>query len=137
MIPRGIHIYNEQEIAGVRAACRASAEVLTRLCEVVQPGMTTLELDELAGCFIREAGGTSGSYRYCGYPRQICISLNDEVVHGIGRADRVIEFGDLVKLDVVVNVNGFFGDNARTVCAGQHLLVLRPICQRGRLRPRS
>ena len=118
MIPRGIHIYSEKEIAGVRAACAASAQVLTRLCEVVQPGMTTLELDDLAGCFIRETGGTSGSYRYCGYPRQICISLNDEVVHGIGRADRVIQYGDLVKLDVVVNVDGYFGDNARTVGAG-------------------
>lgn len=113
-----ITIYREQEIAGIRVAAQAAASVLAQLCEAVRPGMTTLEVDQLAGEFIREAGGTSGSYNYHGYPGQICVSLNDEVVHGIGRYDRVIQFGDLVKLDVVVRKNGFYGDTARTVYAG-------------------
>ncbi len=115
---RQINIYKESDIAGVRAAAAAAAQVLTRLCDAVQPGMTTLELDNLAECFIHESGGTSASLHYCGYPRQVCISLNNEVVHGIGRHDRVIQPGDLVKIDVMVRKNGYVGDNARTVCAG-------------------
>ena len=113
-----ITIYKEAQIEKVRLAAQAAAQVLARLCDAVQPGMTTLDLDNLAECFIRETGGRSGSLNYCGYPRQVCISLNDEVVHGIGRADRIIQFGDLVSIDVVVELGGYYGDNARTVCAG-------------------
>lgn len=113
-----IAIYKENEIEKIRLAAQAAAQVLDRLCQAVQPGMSTLDLDNLAECFIRETGGRSGSLNYHGYPRQVCISLNDEVVHGIGRADRIIQFGDLVSLDVVVALDGYYGDNARTVCAG-------------------
>ncbi|MCQ2396974.1 MAG: type I methionyl aminopeptidase [Lentisphaeria bacterium] len=113
-----IQLYSEREVAKVRVAAQAAAEVLSRLCDAVQPGLSTLDLDNLAGEFIREVGGRSGSLNYHGFPRQVCISLNDEVVHGIGRADRIIQFGDLVKIDVVVEVDGYYGDNARTVCAG-------------------
>ena len=113
-----ITIYKEAQIEKVRLAAQAAAQVLARLCDAVQPGMTTLDLDNLAECFIRETGGRSGSLNYCGYPRQVCIALNDEVVHGIGRADRIIQFGDLVSIDVVVELGGYYGDNARTVCAG-------------------
>ena len=113
-----INIYSEHEIAGVRRAAQAAAQVLQRLCEAVRPGLSTLDVDNLAGEYIRETGGTSGSYHYHGFPRQICVSLNDEVVHGIGRADRIIMPGDLVKLDVVVTLGGYNGDTARTVCAG-------------------
>lgn len=111
-------LYSGPALAGVRAACHVSAEVLERLCGAVCPGMTTLELDTLAGEFMREAGGKSADLGYCGFPRQICISLNDEVVHGIGRRDVVIQAGDLVSLDVTVSYGGFIGDNARTVIAG-------------------
>ncbi|MCQ2404304.1 MAG: type I methionyl aminopeptidase [Lentisphaeria bacterium] len=113
-----IHLYGEREVEKVRLAGQAAATVLDRLSDAVQPGMSTLDLDNLAECFIREVGGKSGSLNYHGFPRQVCISLNDEVVHGIGRADRIIQFGDLVKLDVVVELGGYYGDNARTVCAG-------------------
>lgn len=113
-----IHIYNPREIAGVRGAAMAAAQVLDRLCNAVVPGMSTLALDYLAEEFIRETGGVSASLNYHGFPRQVCISVNDEVVHGIGREDRIIAFGDLVKIDVMVKLNGFYGDNARTVCAG-------------------
>ena len=113
-----VTIYKENEIEKIRLAAQASAQVLDRLCAAVQPGMSTLDLDHLAECFIRETGGRSGSLNYHGYPGQVCISLNDEVVHGIGRADRIIQFGDLVSLDVVVALDGYYGDNARTVCAG-------------------
>ena len=118
MVQEKIAIYSGREVAGIRAAAQAAAEVLARLCDEVRPGISTLDIDRLAGQFIKETGGTSGSYHYHGYPGQICVSLNDEVVHGIGRADRIVMPGDLVKLDVVVTLNGYNGDTARTVCAG-------------------
>lgn len=113
-----ISIYSEREIEGIRAAAQVAAQVLDQVCAAVRPGMSTLDIDNLAGCFIKEAGATSSAYNYYGYPGQICVSLNDEVVHGIGRGDRHIQPGDLVKLDVAVGYRGFYGDNARTVCAG-------------------
>lgn len=113
-----LNLYSGPALEGVRRACMASAEVLERLCAAVIPGMTTLELDNLAGELFRETGGKSADLGYCGFPRQICISLNDTVVHGIGRADQVIQPGDLVSLDVTGNYGGWIGDNARTVIAG-------------------
>ena len=113
-----IHIYTSAEVEKVRQAARAAAQVRDRVAEAIQPGMSTLDIDNLAGVFIRESGGVSGSLGYHGFPRQICVSVNDEVVHGIGRPDRIIAPGDLVKVDVVVNIDGYFGDTARTVCAG-------------------
>ena len=92
-----IHIYTSAEVEKVRAAARAAAQVRDRIAEAVQPGMSTLEIDNLAGVFIRETGGVSGSLGYRGFPRQICVSVNDEVVHGIGRAERIVAPGDLVK----------------------------------------
>jgi len=113
-----IVIYGEQEIAGIRRAARESAKVLEQLAEAVHPGMTTGEVDRLAKTFIAETGGTSAFYHYHGYPGQICISINEEVVHGIGRDDRIIMPGDIVSLDCGVAIGGYVGDNALTICAG-------------------
>lgn len=113
-----INIYKGSDLEGVRGAAQASAYVLKRLCEAVTPGMSTLDLDRLAAEFIKETGGKSAFLNYHGYPAQICCSVNDVVVHGIGRADKVINPGDIVSLDVGVSVGGFTGDNARSVIAG-------------------
>jgi methionyl aminopeptidase len=113
-----INIYKGSDLEGVRVAAQASAYVLKRLCEAVTPGMSTLDLDRLAAEFIKETGGKSAFLNYHGYPAQICCSVNDVVVHGIGRADKVINPGDIVSLDVGVSVGGFTGDNARSVIAG-------------------
>ncbi|HQC54054.1 MAG TPA: methionyl aminopeptidase, partial [Lentisphaeria bacterium] len=118
MVNGKIHLYSPAEAEGVRIAAQASATVLARLCEAVTPGMSTADLDMLAESFIRETGGKSAFLGYRGYPGHICVSLNDEVVHGIGRPDRIIAAGDLVSLDVGVTIGGYVGDNARTVCAG-------------------
>ncbi len=113
-----INIYKGSDLEGVRVAAKASAYVLQRLCEAVTPGMSTLDLDRLAAEFIKETGGKSAFLNYHGYPAQICCSVNEVVVHGIGRADKIINPGDIVSLDVGVTVGGFTGDNARTVVAG-------------------
>lgn len=111
-------VHTAAEVAGIREAARITGEVLDELCRAVRPGMTTQLVDQLGGEFIRARGGESAFLNYRGFPGQICISLNDEVVHGIGAAGRVIRPGDLVKLDVGVRRHGFYGDAARTVCAG-------------------
>ena len=113
-----INIYKGSDLEGVRVAAQASAYVLQRLCDAVTPGMSTLDLDRLAAEFIKETGGKSAFLSYHGYPAQICCSVNEVVVHGIGRADKVINPGDIVSLDVGVTVGGFTGDNARSVIAG-------------------
>ena len=111
-------VHTAAEIAAIREAARATAWVRDGLCGMVQPGMTTLDLDRMAGELIRQTGGRSAFLGYHGFPGQVCISVNDEVVHGIGRADRVLQPGDLVSLDVGVRLGIGVGDTAATVCAG-------------------
>lgn len=117
MRKRNVIIHTEREIAGIRKACAATAQVRDELCAAVRPGISTRWIDDLAKQLIAQVGGTSAFFGYRGFPGQVCISLNDEVVHGIGREDRVIQCGDLISLDVGVKLNGFIGDTARTVVA--------------------
>ena len=85
---------------------------------MVQPGLPTIELGNFAKKYIREQGGASAFYGYHGFPGQICVSINDEVVHGIpGR--RIIREGDIVSIDTGINFEGFIGDTAVTVAAGK------------------
>jgi methionyl aminopeptidase len=91
-----IPIKNEREIDMMRDACRAAAEVLDRLETLVTPGMTTRDIDEACAQFIAEAGAKSAFLGYRKFPGQLCVSVNEEVVHGIG-GDRRLAFGDIVK----------------------------------------
>lgn len=111
-------IHSGAEIAAIREAARAAAGVRDELVRMIQPGMSTLDVDRMAGMLIRNHGGDSAFFGYRGFPGQICISLNDEVVHGIGRADRIIRAGDLVSVDIGVRLAGGIGDTATTVVVG-------------------
>lgn len=112
-----IPIKNDREIDMMREACRAAAEVLDRLESLVTPGMTTRDVDDACAQFIAEAGAKSAFLGYRKFPGQLCVSVNEEVVHGIG-GDRRLAFGDIVKLDVGVVKNGWIGDNATTIRLG-------------------
>jgi methionyl aminopeptidase len=105
------------EVAGMRRACQAAAEILQEVASLVQPGRTTGELNEAAGELIAKYGGKSPFFGYKGYPGHICVSVNEEVVHGIPGKRRV-QYGDIVSLDVGIILDGFVGDNATTVAAG-------------------
>ena len=113
-----INIYSGADIDGVRKAAQAAAQVRKRLCAVVTPGITTAQIDMLAGEFIRDTGGQSCSLGFEGFPGQICISINEEVVHGIGTHSRVVQPGDLVSLDITVRLGKYVGDCATTISAG-------------------
>ncbi len=105
------------EIARMRAAGRLAAEVRDELAASIRPGVTTAELDARAGEAIARRGATSAFLGYRGYPGQVCVSINEEVVHGIP-GPRRIAVGDLVSLDVGVRLDGWHGDTATTVMVG-------------------
>lgn len=124
----GIALRKGAEIDGLREAGHTAAEVLRKTVELVRPGISTGEIDAAAAQFMSDAGCRSAFLNYKGYPGQICISLNEEVVHGIGRARRIIQNGDVVKIDVGIVKNGWIGDNATSVPVGAippevHLLL--------------
>lgn len=116
-----IPIKNTREIEKMRRACRTASEILDRVSELVRPGITTKEVDQAAADFMAEAGVKSAflGYRlgHRVFPGNICISLNDEIVHGIG-SQRRVQYGDIVKLDIGVVEDGWVGDTATTVPVG-------------------
>ncbi len=118
MAKRHCVIHNEKELAGIRRAAQLAASVLDAIARAVRPGLSTLDLDQLGSRLIVAAGARSAFHNYRGFPGQICISVNDEVVHGIGRAERFLQYGDIVSLDVGIRVDGCIGDTARTVSLG-------------------
>ena len=112
-------IHTPEEIEKIRRAMSMTAEVRDQLVALVRPGMSTLQIDQLAGDLICAVGGKSGFLNYHGFPGNICISLNDEVVHGIGVANRVVQESDIVSLDIGVAYNGAVGDTAVTFGFGE------------------
>lgn len=112
-----IVLKNADEQQRMRSAGRVAARVLRDVCKAVQPGVSTREIDLFAAEKIRSVGAKSAFLGYRGYPCHVCISVNDEVVHGLAGARR-LRFGDIVSLDVGVVFEGFIGDNARTVAVG-------------------
>jgi methionyl aminopeptidase len=116
-----IPIKSAREIEKMRQACRTASDILDRVSELVRPGITTKEVDEAAADFMQEANVKSAflGYRlgHRVFPGNICISLNDEVVHGIA-SHRRIQYGDIVKLDIGVIEDGWVGDTATTVPVG-------------------
>ena len=112
-----IIIKTPEEIDRMRVSGRMAAEVLDAVSRSVSPGVTTRELDDFAKDLIEKCGGQSAFFGYRGYPGHICVSVNEEVVHGIPGSRR-IRIGDVVSLDVGVVYDGFVGDTATTVMVG-------------------
>jgi methionyl aminopeptidase len=107
-----------REIQLIREAGRIVVFTLKELKKAVRPGVTTKELDDLAARIFKEKGAVSGSLNYHGYPGSICVSVNEEVVHGIGGA-RKLRNGDIVKLDCAASHRGYFADCTKTFPVGE------------------
>lgn len=103
----------------MRRASRVVAEVLEQLKSRVRPGITTAELDKFAEQRVRELGAVPAFLGYRGYPATLCVSINEEIVHGIPSPKRVVREGDIVSLDMGAVCEGFYGDAAVTVAAGE------------------
>ena len=113
----GTTIKSARELESMREAGRVVARTFERLIEAVVPGIKTRELDRLARTEIKSQGARPSFLGYLGYPAAVCVSINEEVVHGIP-GDRAIRDGDLVSMDLGAIVDGFHGDAAVTVIAG-------------------
>jgi methionyl aminopeptidase len=113
-----ILLKSPQELAKMEVANRIVAEILVGVKERVQPGIETRELDELAEEMCRQHKVAPAFKGYRGYPRSICVSVNEEIVHGIPGARR-LKAGDLVSLDFGVQYQGYYGDAAVTVAVGE------------------
>ncbi|KAF0652958.1 methionine aminopeptidase [Cyanobium sp. Copco_Reservoir_LC18] len=116
---RGVEVKSAREIAIMRQASRIVATVLREIIDMAAPGMTTGDLDRHAEARIRAMGATPSFKGYHGFPASICASINNEVVHGIPSAKRVIKAGDLVKIDTGAYYEGFHGDSCVTLCVGE------------------
>lgn len=107
-----------KEIEMMRKACQISAEALQLAGEAVRPGITTYEIDQIAYRYIKKQGAEPNFLNYNGFPATACISINDEVIHGIPSKKRVLMEGDIVSIDLGAKVNGYNGDNAATFACG-------------------
>jgi methionyl aminopeptidase len=105
------------DLVAMRAACTVAGKVLDDIIAFIKPGVSTRQMDGFAAERIRFYGAKSAFLGYRKYPCQTCISVNEEVVHGLAN-ERELRFGDIVSVDVGVRYNGFIGDNARTVAVG-------------------
>jgi methionyl aminopeptidase len=118
-----IPIKSESELKIMRAACRIAATVLDELCKLVAPGVNTYDLDQAGRKFLEKFDARSACFGYRigskRFPAHTCLSVNDEIVHGIGTLKRVLKEGDIVSVDVCVEYQGYIGDNARTVPVGE------------------
>jgi methionyl aminopeptidase len=112
-----IILKTERDLEAMRPACLVAGQVLEEVAAFIRPGVTTKQIDEFAEDVIKKRGAKSAFLGYRKYPCHVCISVNEEVVHGLAK-DRRLDFGDIVSLDVGVRYNGFIGDTAKTVPVG-------------------
>ena len=114
-----VSIKSEREIKLMREAGQILARVHDQLGRAIEPGMSTLDIDRIGERLIRSYGCIPSFKNYNGYPASICVSVNDEVVHGIPNKRRILQEGDIVSLDAGVIWNGYHSDAARTHGVGQ------------------
>lgn len=113
-----IRLKNEKQINGIRKSCKLLAQLYEYILPLIKAGMSTKEIDELCVHFITNNGAKPAWYQE-GFPGAACISINDEVIHGIPSRKRRIQNGDLVSLDIGINLDGYISDSAHTVMVGK------------------
>jgi methionyl aminopeptidase len=113
-----IILKSNDEISKIRSSCEIVAEILSAMEEWIQPGVSTEELDRMAEEMMLKRGSKPAFKGYKGYPKSICASINDVVVHGIPNATKLRD-GDIISVDIGVIREGFFGDSARTFAVGK------------------
>ena len=123
-----IVLKTSHELSLMREACRISAGELKVAGEAVEPGVTTAQIDKIAHEYILKAGATPTFLNYNGFPATACISINDEIIHGIPSHRRVIKSGDIVSIDLGASINGYTGDNAATFACGDIYPEAKRLC---------
>ena len=113
-----ITLKNAKQIAAMRDAGRITGEALLIARDMVRPGISTYEIDQAIRRYIEKCGATPVFLGYHGFPASACISINDEVIHGIPAKNRILKDGDIVKIDTGATYRGYVGDSARTIPVG-------------------
>jgi methionyl aminopeptidase len=113
-----IFLKSDEEIDLLRLSNQIVAKTLAEMAKIIAPGISTEQLNKVADEFIRDNGGVPGFLGYHGFPKSICTSVNEQVVHGIPSEKVILEDGDIVSVDCGVFMNGFHGDSAYTFCVG-------------------
>ncbi|MDR2778319.1 MAG: type I methionyl aminopeptidase [Rickettsiales bacterium] len=124
-----IIIYNSEDFVGLRIAGKLAARTLDQIAGFVVEGVTTLELNDLCNEFIVANGGISACTGYNGFPRDVCISVNHVVCHGIPSEKKVLANGDIVNIDVTTIINGYYGDTSRMFYVGTPGIKARRLCE--------
>ena len=114
-----IHYKTEEEIELLRENNMLVSKTLAEVGKHIRPGVSTLELDRIAEAFIRDHGAVPGFLGYNGFPNSLCISVNEQVVHGIPSDMQVLQEGDIVSVDCGTIMKGFYGDSAYTFAVGE------------------
>ena len=114
-----IHLKNSAQIAAMKDAGRITGEALLVARDMVRPGISTYEIDTAIRRYIEKCGAKPAFLGYGGFPASACISINDEVIHGIPSKNRILKEGDIVKIDVGAFYKGFTGDSAKTFAVGE------------------
>lgn len=114
-----IIIKSKQEIELMREAGKVTSLILSQLADIIKPGITTLDIDRFVEKTVKEYGMTAAEKGYCGYPASVCVSVNEQVVHGIPSKKRTLCEGDIVSVDLVVENKGYMADAARTYAVGK------------------
>jgi methionyl aminopeptidase len=114
-----IHLKNSAQIAAMKDAGRITGEALLIARDMIRPGISTFEIDAAIRRYIEKCGAKPAFLGYGGFPASACISINDEVIHGIPSKKRILEEGDIVKIDTGAVYRGYIGDSARTIPVGK------------------
>lgn len=107
-----------QEIEKMKLAGKISARALKLAGEMVEPGISTGKIDEAVSKYIKSQGAASSTLGYSGFPKSCCISVNNEIIHGIPSNSCILKSGDIVSIDISANIGGYHGDNAYTFACG-------------------
>jgi len=113
-----IFLKSDEEVELLRISNQIVAKALAEIAKIVAPGVTTENLNKIADEYIRDNGAVPGFYSYNGFPKSICTSVNEQVVHGIPSDKVVLKDGDIVSVDIGAYINGFHGDSAYTFAVG-------------------
>ena len=123
-----IRLKNDKEIEGIRRSCHALADLFRDVVPQIHPGMSTKEIDDLCVRFIKKIGGTPAWYKE-NFPGAACVSVNDEVIHGIPSRKRIVRDGDIVSLDIGIDLDGYISDSTHTVMVGNVRPEIRRLVQ--------
>ena len=113
-----IKLKNSTQIAAMKEAGRITGEALLVARDMIRPGVSTYDIDAAIRKYIEKCGATPAFLGYSGFPASACISINDEVIHGIPSKKRILQEGDIVKIDTGATYHGYVGDSARTIPVG-------------------